>query len=935
MIRGATASGECPSAERVLAVAGGIVDEAVTLHAETCRECRAILVELRQGLCETEGETSPARPPPVLAAGSTVDRFVIERRLGAGAMGVVYAAHDPKLSRSIALKVVRPERAVDELLPRFEREAVAAAQVSHPNVVAVYDVGQQGEQIFIAMELVRGVTLRGWLAVPHPWREVMAKLLEAARGLAAIHAAGLVHRDFKPDNVLIGEDGRARVSDFGLARTPTGPTTSESPSPISSSLTQTGAFVGTPAYAAPEQLRGDVIDVHSDQFAFAVTAWEALYGARPFSGGTIAEMRAQMGGALPAPRSEVPTGVARVLRRALSVRATDRYPTIAEVAADLEHACRRRRWPYLIMAGLALGGSVSAVAALWPSPPEQTDPCREVTQPIGGVWDPTVRLRLTTQFIQSGHPQAQRLAAMATEKIDQRATDWVRSSRSVCSDRQLGLVSQETTTLRTSCLVDRLTELRLFLRELANADEQTVERAPRAAARLGDPSSCQLQREGAILAPAAAALGTEIAQLETTLELRGVTVARARLDELRRRVKALGDPALDADLAFVSGLVAYNGGQSTLAIDELRSAIVIAERTRRDSVRAQASISLANALVDRRELDEAERVLEQAQATIQRVGGDPMLEVMRSVAFARLLHTRGEPARALEVLARISLAAVRDTQQHSEILMLRADVLRSLGRGAEAVASLAEAVSVFERVYGQRRSLSVLTSEVQQALVAGEFQRAVQLGERALASATPGDVETVTIRRMIYFSLAMLGRHAEAREQARSTLALAVDAKAKLEIATAHGDIGLMSLDLGDAVQAVADFRAGAAVAAELGPDGAEASLDAHTGLGEALAAAGAFEEAIAELERLLPLYERAQPARPNFVANLQFGLAQALWRRNRAGDRDRARSAVEVAIAQMRAHRATFQANDPLGLAFMERDDRLVRRFEAWRAAH
>jgi serine/threonine protein kinase len=199
-------------------------------------------------------------------------------RIGAGGMGVVYAAYDPELDRRVALKLLRPDRfGSDADRLRLLREAQALARLADPHVVSVYDTGTFGDRVFVAVELVEGETLRQWLgglrAAPRSWREVLARFLPAGRGLAAAHAAGLVHRDFKPENVLLGRDGRVRVADFGLAEA--------APEPggkLAALPAEWGLVLGTPAYMAPEQLRGIAVDARSDQFSFCVALFEALYG---------------------------------------------------------------------------------------------------------------------------------------------------------------------------------------------------------------------------------------------------------------------------------------------------------------------------------------------------------------------------------------------------------------------------------------------------------------------------------------------------------------------------------------------------------------------------------------------------------------------------------------------------------------------------------
>jgi serine/threonine protein kinase len=270
-----------------------------------------------------------------------IGRFTVLRKLGEGGMGVVYAAHDQELDRHVAIKLLRTDASdVGPARARLLREARAMAKLSHPNVITIYDVGTIDTRVFIAMELVEGTTLRRWLkARPRTWRGVVERFSEAGRGLAAAHAAGLIHRDFKPDNVLVGDDGRVRVLDFGLARR-VDLEEDEPPRPVVDSessedrLTVTGAIMGTPAYMAPEQWRGLVVDHRSDQFAFAVALWEGLFGERPFKGGGVHAIATHVlaGERVKPPEDRpVPTWLLRVLERALSTDPADRFGSIDEL----------------------------------------------------------------------------------------------------------------------------------------------------------------------------------------------------------------------------------------------------------------------------------------------------------------------------------------------------------------------------------------------------------------------------------------------------------------------------------------------------------------------------------------------------------------------------------------------------------------------------
>ncbi len=280
----------------------------------------------------------------MLEAGARVGRYVIRRPIGVGGMGVVYLAHDPDLDRLVALKLLFREEGSSGASAALLSEAQAIARLSHPNVVAVYDVGQSRGGSFIALEYVQGGTLREWLRQEsRTWSQIVQALIYAGRGLAAAHAAGLVHRDFKPDNVLIGADGRVRVADFGLARRLDAELSeTELNIDVEGHTIHAGHLAGTPGYMAPEQLReGEEVDARSDLFAFCITLWEALAGSRPFGGATFSEhIQRVLGGVLqPFPGDTgVPLAVIQGLQRGLALDPAARWPSLEELLEVLSGA---------------------------------------------------------------------------------------------------------------------------------------------------------------------------------------------------------------------------------------------------------------------------------------------------------------------------------------------------------------------------------------------------------------------------------------------------------------------------------------------------------------------------------------------------------------------------------------------------------------------
>ena len=284
---------------------------------------------------------------PALIGRRVAGKFVVEQFLGGGSMGAIYRARDESLDRTVALKVMHPAVAVDPaFVSRFHREARAASRLDHPNSMRVIEFGEEADGLlYIAMEFGEGDTLTTWLKRwPRSWREILEVFRQAGQGLVAAHSVGLLHRDFKPDNVLVGGDGRVRVTDFGLARSLVAYLDEESgrggtptmPTALSSPLTATGTVLGTPRYMAPEQLMGPDIDARADQFSFCVALHEALYGEHPLPGATSVSMLEKGDKAMTPPDGKgVPAPIVRAVARGLEKDRTKRFPTMAALMTEL------------------------------------------------------------------------------------------------------------------------------------------------------------------------------------------------------------------------------------------------------------------------------------------------------------------------------------------------------------------------------------------------------------------------------------------------------------------------------------------------------------------------------------------------------------------------------------------------------------------------
>ena len=378
---------ECPDDNTLVAFVSNELDEiqraGMVSHLDVCESCMTIACAIARGTDTiargSDTLAGSVQPDPYATGDRIVGRYRLDALIGAGAMGSVYVATDAQLGREIAIKIVRANAKISSA--RMSREARAMAQVKHPNVVTVFDAGDFDGGVFIVMELVTGETLSDWLDKPRDWREVVRVFEAAGRGLAAAHAAGIVHRDFKPPNVLVDRTGRVAVTDFGLAFAPP----SATPQGLTADLavTSTGAMLGTPLYMSPEAHLGAKVDPRADQFSFAVALYHALYGETPFARESIGGLRhAVLAGDIAArpANTQVPTAVDRVVRRALATDPEARYPTMDPLLDELARAVRPRRFARIAIAGAGI--AIAAVAAtLLVSSSRSPDPQPTTTSP--------------------------------------------------------------------------------------------------------------------------------------------------------------------------------------------------------------------------------------------------------------------------------------------------------------------------------------------------------------------------------------------------------------------------------------------------------------------------------------------------------------------------------------------------------------------------
>jgi eukaryotic-like serine/threonine-protein kinase len=796
-----------------------------------------------------------------LATGVTVDRFYILGPIGRGGMGRVYRARDSQLGREVALKLLRyPADAHAQALLR--REAQAMASLSHPNVVAIYDVGRAtlvpgGSTLFIAMELIEGETVKQWLrGQTRCFHEIMAVFLEAGRGLVAAHRAGLIHRDFKPSNVVVGHDGRVRVLDFGIARAldpSTGPGELSAHVELDPELSRIGMIVGTPAYMAPEQYRGQTVDERCDQYAFCVALWEAAYGRRPFAADDLAALFAAKRTHVPEVPRSLPQGVPgwleAILRRGLSPEPADRFASTAELLAALEHGWKRaHRWRRVM-----LGWTGAVVAALLAghalTPEAIPSSCDRTHRSLEGVWDAPTRARIE-RALHERVPDGVEAWARIEPTLDVYVTRWVAAHAEVCDELgRNGVVAAEDARLR--CLDARQSRLRTLVAELERADPAVIREAVVLAGRLPALDDCGDRREreddpplpddpelrARVLDAREQLARAELLEIAGNFE-ESLSLAKAAWTTSR----AVGYEPLRAEAALRVGAVLRHVDRFPEAADAMEEAYFVASSEGYDAVRAAAAVWLV--LIVGKDLGEVARVepwIRHAKAEVER-SNDPQLQ-------ASLHHHMGD----VYVTRRLSQEALASYQRAIEVLEPSVDPLDptlalyfdDLGRAHKALGQLDPAMASY------RRALSICEQ---------------RLGPRHLLTA-------MTLHN-IGFIHYLQRRPDEAMAHYERALAIleAVFRGANQNIANSHYVIGHIHIDRGDYEQGLASYTRAHAIWEEaLGPAHPEtlAGLDAMSNTYRAL---GRYDEALELLRRSTFLREQGlDPLHPDVAKSLHY----------------------------------------------------------------
>lgn len=917
--------------------------DALELHVDTCESCRIALSETGRAARRSR-EALEHEAPRLPEAGDVVGRYTIVSQLGEGAMGVVYLAKDPELEREIAIKLVQPRLGEPEqelVQQRMLREGRLLARIDHANVVRVFDVGRWRGAVFVALERVQGMTLRAWLeAKARTQREIVAVFRQCAAGLAAAHAAGVIHRDVKPDNVIVDEAGHARVTDFGLARTASGDalvarplegvpaaTATGSADGFDPRLTRTRGLVGTPAYMAPEQHQGAAADERSDQFALCTALSEALSGTRPFVGDDVTEVVGAMRAERPV-LGQMPRQVRKVIVRGLAFAPEGRWPSMSAVAEALEERRGAARWwiagAVLVAFGVAGLLLVRRDAAV--------DPCAEVTAPMQATWSPARIEELGNVFARAKQTHASASWSYARQAIDAHVTRWRATRIEVCrAGTQRGELDAATRAAAVRCLDRQRHGLDALLARWARGDGEVLALAAAATDGLEAPEECTASASGEPLRTV-----DDEARMKTFEARLAEAIADADVGRVKEAVAALrvlagevaAEPALQANVLVELAGQERALGQADAARADVVAAIAAAERAGAERVKTRGWIALAEiAGDDGVRLPEARDALRLSSAVLARLGEPEALRSQHDVAAGLVALRAGDHAAAITALERSLEKAgeltVSERTRRRQILA-RAKIAGGDLKGALAVLELAE--REITAVLGPEAPalVFVLNSMIEPLDYLGQQKEAISRGQRALAIFDASFGVENPRRAKILGNLATvhgnLGEHDRAIELFRAQLAgLDRDEPDAHATAVAHTNLAATLLDAKRPAEALPHLeRAQAIFTAQLGATH-PLLANVHSSFAHAYLLAGDAAKGVEHAREALAIREQTK-AGVGYVAFSRFVLAQAMAE---AGQR-----AEGIAMAKR-----ALEPVDGVALATTGREGQLVADIQAFLA--
>lgn len=873
-----------------------------------------------------------------LTEGLEFGRYKIVRRIGRGGMGTVYAALDPTLDRTVALKVLHDKVEGDEAEQRLMREAQAMARLSHPNVVTVHDAGMKDGRPYIAMEMVKGSDLRIWLKrSSRSWREIVDQFVAAGDGLAAAHAAGLIHRDFKPGNVLVGTDGRVRVTDFGLARAAgsadwggleasaaslTLPLTGvEASSPLETPLTQHGVVLGTPAYMAPEQALEGRADQRSDQYAFCVSLYVALFGEHPLGDiSSIPEFAAKMTSEearAPSGDNQVPARVVDAVMKGLSRSPADRFPNMDALLDILRHdpAQRRRRW-FAAAAGVAIAAVAVGVIAFTVY---RKQLCGAGDSYVEEVWNPGRRAQLEAHFVSVAGGMGDEAVEAVASRLDNYTDRWATIHRQACvATRIRGEQSEGLLDRQMACLRRRLREADHLLVLLEAGGRDLAISALDAVLGLDVPEMCAdstalVER---LPLPEDEATRAALTDLEDRLaaakaeQLAGdYQTSLERLTGMVPEARELAYPPTLAEVMILKGYVEAELGLGEEAERSLREAFGAAEQGRDDRAGAVAASNLmwvTGYLLN--QFEEAERWSELATAKIERLGGDESVAADYADSRASVLLRAGRHREAVEVQkqavelhSRIEGPESLDTAM---VMTTMGNVLSNIGDYKGAIEYYEQSLELKEAIVGPNHPTLgfTLTSLSQAYATFGEYEKAAELSRRAVEIFEkifgPDDPQLATPLNNLAYSLEGLGQYDEARAMHERSMEIVAASWGPDHFQIAISLLNLSSLEkqAGDFEAALeASKRAGEILTAAFGTDHPLYAYAANN-IGVFLMKTGQPAQGIVHLEKALAIRTDTETD-PVLIAVTRFNLGRAQWE---AGQRELGRRNVAASEKEL-----------------------------------
>jgi len=859
-----------------------------------------------------------------LGPGATFGRYTILGRLGAGGMGVVYAAYDPDLDRKVALKLLLPSLRGGMSQERLLREAQAMARLSHPNVVTVHDVGQVKGRTYISMEFVEGQNLDQWLAEDdRSPGEVLRLFLAAGKGLAAAHRAGLIHRDFKPANVLLGVDGRVRVADFGLARgaehgswadelfeggeTVKGEAVEKAKSfgghsPLAGPLTVPGTIVGTPRYMAPEQVLEREADAASDQFSFCLTLFEALFGLPAFGTGDMMQLarRSLAGEIKPIPSGTGVSGRARrALIRGLRAEPGERFSSMDVLLSELGHdpAAIRRRWMVVGMGVLLVIAGVALVAQFVVA---RRNLCSGGQDRVAAVWNEGRAAAVTQAFEGTGMPYAAEAAVSVSDMVSARGEAWVAAFTDVCeATRVRGEVSEDLLDRQMACLDQRLLEMDRLLVLLQAADEGLVERAVDSVRNLPALEPCTHGAEMLNLEPlpldpervaAIEVVLADLADVEALKVTGQFEEALARGGRAAEAAQKTGYAPLVAQAMQLQGNLEIEMGQSDEALTSLRQGLVAAEKGGTDRL----AVAILNELVwvqgvMLQQFERADFLSQLAEAGLHRISDDGalMAEILYSRAAILGAEGRYDEGLGLQERAYRAVVAAEGAESLGAAFAENqlADALFSVGSYAEALEHYQVAASLRERYLGPNhpRLAPTLTSLGSTLSNLGRDDEALVILARALdineAVYGPGHPNLAVTLNNIAYAQEGLGRLSEALETHERALVIIRQTWGADHPQTAYAHLNRVSIyrKLEQWDLALEEARAAERILSEA--FGSDHPLYAYAANAEGviLLLMGRPRQALEPLETAVRIREGVTTD-PLVLAQTRFSLAKALW---------------------------------------------------------